>query len=63
MTHEGFEDEDKIVDAYVEVKEAGGDGNKYIEELITKHFQLVQGDSFTSTGGYKTTFGYGWWIN
>lgn len=38
MAREGFEEEDKIVDAYVEVKEAGGDGNKYIEELITKHF-------------------------
>ena len=32
-------------------------------QKLGEFFQLVQGDSFTSTGGYKTTFGYGWWIN
>lgn len=25
-------------------------------------FQLVEGDSFVSSGGYRTTFGYGWWV-
>ena len=26
-------------------------------------FELVEGNSYTSTGGYTTSFGYGWWIN
>lgn len=32
-------------------------------QILGELFNVVQGDSFTSTGGYRTTFGYGWWIN
>ena len=30
---------------------------------LGKLFTLTQGDSFTSTGGYQTTFGVGWWMS
>ena len=32
-------------------------------QRLGEFFALTEGDSFSSTGGYKTTFGYGWWIN
>ena len=32
-------------------------------QRLGQFFDLVEGDSYTSSGGYTTSFGFGWWIN
>ena len=29
---------------------------------LQRFFELVQGESFESSGGYTTSFGVGWWV-
>jgi hypothetical protein len=31
-------------------------------QKLGQHFPLVEGDSYTSSGGYTTSFGFGWWV-
>jgi len=31
-------------------------------DKLSKVFQLVQGDSFQTSGGYRTSIGVGWWV-
>ena len=32
-------------------------------QRLGQYFNLIEGDSYTSSGGYTTTFGFGWWVN
>ena len=31
-------------------------------QRLGQYFDLVEGDSYTSSGGYTTSFGFGWWV-
>lgn len=31
-------------------------------QRLGQYFELVEGDSYTSSGGYTTSFGFGWWV-
>ena len=31
-------------------------------QKLGQYFDLVEGDSYTSSGGYTTSFGFGWWV-
>jgi hypothetical protein len=34
-----------------------------IIQKLSEFFELTEGESYSSNGGYTTSYGYGWWMS